>query len=175
MCTNNQSLLNIQTATTTTSDPPRPISCASARSLICRTLTDPPPVNESLRQFPRPPTDPLCALCKEEPQTLAAEMPQAPLKVLTHDKKGYWRSQGPPSGRPLALKSQQKLLLLLVQLLFLLKFSFKVDPVVYCRFKPRPGHTDEIPKTSKQLFTSACVFRALQQPPTSPVRKFGRL
>ncbi len=32
-------------AASTTSDPPRPISYASARSLIRRTLTDPPPTN----------------------------------------------------------------------------------------------------------------------------------
>ncbi len=34
-----------KTATTTTSDPPRPISYASARSLIRRTLIDPLPAN----------------------------------------------------------------------------------------------------------------------------------
>ncbi len=79
--------ISAKAVATTTSDPSRPISHASARFLIRRTLTGPPPANwrtadvyggiywssrshpiaESLRQSPRPSADSMCPLCKEQP------------------------------------------------------------------------------------------------------------
>ncbi len=127
-------------AALTTNDPPRPISYASARSLIRRTLTNPPPTNSRtaevysglswskdcmatsnrsdagllarlraghtplLKAYANlldPSADPLCPLCKEEPQTIEhclrrcprldatrhniCGSPSPPLKVLTTD------------------------------------------------------------------------------------------
>ncbi len=98
-----------EAAPLTNSDPPRPISYASARSLIHRTFTDPPPTNprtvevysgfswskdctatsnradavllarlrsghtpllKAYANLLDPSADPLCPLCKEEPQTI---------------------------------------------------------------------------------------------------------
>ncbi len=78
-------------------------------------------IAESLRQPPRPlrrpPVLPLQRGAASY-RTLATEVPQArcnifgspspPLKSLPPTLKGYWRSQGSPSGRPLALKPQQQ-------------------------------------------------------------------
>ncbi len=132
--------IEAKTATTTTSDPPMPISYAYARSLIRRTLIDPPPTNSRtaevydgfswskdytvatkladavhlvclraghaplLKAYANlldPSADPLCRLCKEEPQTIEHWLrrcprldatrqnifgsPSPPLKVLTTD------------------------------------------------------------------------------------------
>ncbi len=150
-------------AASTTSDPPRPISYASTRSLIRRTLIDPPPANSRTAEvyggfaWPKdcmattnradavllarlraghtpllkayanlvnPSADSLCPLCKEKLQTIEHWLRRCPrlnatnrtsLEVLLHPSrslpptlKGCWRLQGPPSGRPLALKPQQQ-------------------------------------------------------------------
>ncbi len=149
-------------AALTTSDPPRPISYASARSLIHKTLIDPPPTNSRtakvyggfswskdcmatsnranavllarlraghtplLKAYANlldPSTNPLCPLCKEEPQTIEHWLrrcprldatkqnifgnPSPPLKVLTTDPERVLALARAPSGRPLALKPQQ--------------------------------------------------------------------
>ncbi len=127
-------------AALTTSNPPRLISYASSRSLIRRTLTDPPPTNlrtvevsggffwsmdcmatsnrvgavllvrlraghtpllKAYANLLDPSADPLCPLCKEEPQTIEHWLwrcprldairqnifgsPSPPLKVLKTD------------------------------------------------------------------------------------------
>ncbi len=75
--------------------------------------------------------DPLCPLCKEEPQTIEHWLqrcprldairqsifrnPSLPSRSLPLDLKGSWCSQGSPSGRPLALKPQQQQLQVAVE------------------------------------------------------------
>ncbi len=152
-------------AALTTSDPPRPISYASARSLIRRTLTDPPPTNSRtaevyggfswskdciatsnradavilarlraghtplLKAYANllgPSADPLCPLCKEDPQTIEHWLRRCPRldiwRFLPPTLKGCWRSQGSSSDRPLALKRQQQQQIHQQVKIFMIKF-----------------------------------------------------
>ncbi len=119
-------------AALTTSDPPRPISYASAKSLIGRTLTDPPstnsktagvygefswskdcmatsnradavllarlraghtPVLKAYANHLDPSADPLCPLCKEEPQPIEHWLRRCPRLDAT--RQSFSTPQGP--------------------------------------------------------------------------------
>ncbi len=80
-------------AASTTGDPPRPISYASARSLISRTLIDPPLVKVYANLLD-PSADPLCPFCKEEPQTIEHWLRRCPRLDAT--RQNIFGSPSPP-------------------------------------------------------------------------------
>ncbi len=91
-----------KTAASTTSDPPRPISHASERYIIRRTLIDPLPapasrphsIAESLRQsLRRPPVSPLQRGAADN-RTLATKVPNAGCNQKEHLWKSFSTHQG---------------------------------------------------------------------------------